>query len=289
MLKFLKKNWLTLALVLAFLAGLCVLLYPYVSSYLNSLRQSRVVSQYQRAVSNMSEEDFSAFLKAANAYNGELLKKGDRFKLSEEELEEYNTLLNITGSGVMGTLEIDKINVNLPIYHGTNEAVLQIGAGHFEGTSLPVGGPSTHTVITGHRGLPSSTLLTRLDRMEEGDTFILRILNMTLTYEVDRILVVEPDDVSALGIEPDMDYCTLVTCTPYGINSHRMLVRGHRVTNTPSEPSGSGAYSPESMVSDAKRVRTAQLLPVIISPVAFIMLVYLASRLIKIYGKRRKP
>ena len=224
-----------LIITAVFLAGFAVITYPFISDWINDSRQSRVVAAYHKKVETMSENDFSGLLEKAEAYNERLRGNKGRLVLTEEDRKEYESLLDFATGGVMGTIEIPQINVNLPIYHGTAEAVLQVGAGHMEGTSLPIGGKGTHTVITGHRGLPSSTLLTNLDRLKTGDVFSLKVLNRTLYYQVDQILIVEPEDVSALGIDPNMDYCTLITCTPYGINTHRMLVRGHRVEGTGEE------------------------------------------------------
>jgi len=188
------------------------------------------VAGYIDDVAGMDGARTQALLEAAHEYNQTLRRKADRFTFTQEETAEYKTLLD-TGRGVMGILNIDKIGVKLPIYHGTDEGVLQAGLGHLQGSSLPVGGIGTHSLITGHRGLPSSKLLSNLDKMAEGDVFILHILSETLTYRVDQITVVEPDEVSALDIEPTKDHCTIVTCTPYGINSHRLLVRGQRIEN----------------------------------------------------------
>jgi len=225
-----KKFLTVLIFTLAILLTLGLLLYPSVSSYVNSLSQSRAVAHYFDDIASVSNEEAQRMLAEAREYNGELLTKSGRFNPSEEETARYHELLD-AGRGVMGVLMIDKINVKLPMYHGTDEGVLQVGLGHMQGTSLPVGGPSTHAFITGHRGLPSSTLLTELDKMVEGDRFILYVLGETMTYEVDNIVTVLPHDVKELNITPGADYCTLVTCTPYGINSHRLLVRGTRVDN----------------------------------------------------------
>lgn len=222
---------LTIILVLVFLVGLSLLLYPTVSDYWNSLHQSRAITGYTEQVAGLDTETYDRLWAEAEAYNETLLNKPDRFRMTDEELEEYEQLLSVSGSDVIGYIEIDKIDCYLPIYHGTSESVLQVGVGHLEGSSLPVGGESTHCVVSGHRGLPSARLFTDLDRMEEGDIFSLYVLNEKLSYEVDQILVVEPAEVDALAIEEGEDYCTLVTCTPYGINTHRLLVRGHRVEN----------------------------------------------------------
>jgi len=224
-----KRHLATAGIILFFFAGLTVFLYPIVSDYINSRRQTRVVFTYLEEIEEMNYTYIAEMLEVARAYNETLRTRHNRFVFSDEERAEYRALLDVAGRGVIGILEIDLINVMLPIYHGTDESVLQIGAGHLEGSSLPVGGEGTHAVITGHRGLPSSTLLTRLDRLAVGDTFSLHVLNEVLIYQVNQILIVTPDDTAALNIVPGMDYCTLITCTPYGINSHRMLVRGIRV------------------------------------------------------------
>lgn len=211
-----------------------MLLYPSVSNYWNSFHQSQAIASYVDAVDNLDEADYSRLLSDAQAYNASLLSKSNRYKLSDAEYEEYESLLNISGNGIMGYIEIPSISCTLPIYHGTDASILQIAAGHIEGTSLPVGGEGTHCVLSGHRGLPSAQLFTNLDKLVEGDLFVIRVLDETLTYEVDQILIVDPDDMDPLAIEEGKDYCTLVTCTPYGVNTQRLLVRGHRVANQPS-------------------------------------------------------
>ena len=217
-------------LILIFLAGVGLLVYPTFSDWWNDLHQSRAIAGYVEKVSDMSDEKNRAMWEAAQAYNKKLLaKSGDRFALTYEEKEAYNKVLDVTGTGIMGYVNIPKIAVSLPIYHGTDPAVLEIAVGHIEGSSLPVGGKGTHCVISGHRGLPSAKLFTDIDRLKEGDTFQLQVLNRTLTYEVDQIRIVLPDQLEDLAIDPDKDYCTLVTCTPYGVNTHRLLVRGHRI------------------------------------------------------------
>jgi sortase A len=228
---FLRKHALTLGLAAVFLVGLSVLLYPIVSDYINALHQSRVIAEYSGSVAKVDDGRYAALLAEARAYNETLPTKSERFVLSEEERAEYDALLRVSGAGVMGYLEIPAIRVKLPIYHGTGEGVLQVGIGHMEGTSLPVGGVGTHTAVTGHRGLPSSTLLTDLNKVAIGDLFVFTILDEVLTYEADSITIVEPDELDSIKFDPEMDYATLVTCTPYGINSHRLLVRGHRVDN----------------------------------------------------------
>lgn len=230
-----QRKLVTALLTIAVAIGLCLLLYPAVSNLWNSYHQSKVVVSYTETVSGMSEEEKEAMRQAARDYNW-ILNKRERLlgTMTDEELKEYNSLLDVTGTGIMGYIEIPEIDVSLAIYHGTSEAVLTSGAGHIEGSSLPVGGRSTHSVISGHRGLPSAMLFTDIDQLKEGSVFYLHILGEVLTYEVDQILTVEPHETGALKIEDGQDYCTLVTCTPYGINSHRLLVRGHRI-ETPED------------------------------------------------------
>ena len=230
-----RKKSTTIILLLILLTGLSLLLYPTVSDYWNSFHQSRAIAGYTERVAEMDTADYEAMWNAAVEYNQRLLADtGNRYRMTEAEEEEYESLLDVTGTGIMGYVEIPKIKTSLPIYHGTDEAVLQIAIGHLAGSSLPVGGEGTHCVLTGHRGLPSAKLFTNLDEMEEGDTFSLHVLDQTLTYEVDQIRIVEPQELEDLEIEAGKDYCTLVTCTPYGVNSHRLLVRGHRI-ETPEE------------------------------------------------------
>ena len=270
-----KKYLISIAVILVFLVGLSVLLYPTISAYVNSRSQSRVVAMYYEDVSGLNKEDLRPLFEAAREYNASLLRKQDRFTFTEEETAEYNRLLN-TGCDIMGVLFIDKINVRLPIYHGTSEGVLQVGIGHLQGSSLPVGGLGTHTIVSGHRGLPSSTLLTYLDKMEKGDVFVLYILGEELTYQVDQITVVEPSEVSAMDIDPEMDYCTLVTCTPYGINSHRLLVRGHRIENVESRTFGM-------IYADAERLDKPTTIMIFIVPVLLALMIYIILKCKKIH------
>ncbi|MCD8321763.1 MAG: class C sortase [Oscillospiraceae bacterium] len=223
----------TIILILVFLIGLGILLYPSVSEWWNSRVQSRAVAVYDEAVAAMSETDYTAYWEAAEAYNETLFEIGSASAIANTDLvdEEYWDLLDVGGTGIMGYITIEKINVELPIYHGTSASVLSAGAGHLEGTSLPVGGASTHTVISAHRGLPSALLFTNLDQLEVGDTFTITVLDQVLTYEVDQISIVLPSEIENLYIEEGQDYCTLMTCTPYGINTHRLLVRGVRTAN----------------------------------------------------------
>ena len=223
-----KKHISTIIIALIFLAGLGFLLYPTVSNLWNRAHQSHAIATYTKQVEKLDDSQNKEMLKAARKYNKSLLKKSDHWKLSKKDKKKYESLLDVSGTGIMGYIEVPKIDCSLPIYHGTDEGALQIAIGHLEGSSLPVGGKSTHCVLSGHRGLPSARLFTDLDQMEEGDVFVLNVLSRKLAYEVDQIKVVLPDEMSDLEIVQGKDLCTLVTCTPYGINTHRLLVRGHR-------------------------------------------------------------
>ncbi len=223
-----KKHISTIIIALIFLAGLGFLLYPTVSNLWNRAHQSRAIATYTKQVEKLDDSQNKEMLKAARKYNKSLLKKSDHWKLSKKDKKKYESLLDVSGTGIMGYIVVPKIDCSLPIYHGTDEGALQIAIGHLEGSSLPVGGKSTHCVLSGHRGLPSARLFTDLDQMEEGDIFVLNVLGRKLAYEVDQIKVVLPDEMSDLEIVQGKDLCTLVTCTPYGINTHRLLVRGHR-------------------------------------------------------------
>lgn len=225
------KKLSTVLLIATFVAGLSLLLYPTVSNYWNTLHASRAVATYVDAVQNMGEDKRREMLQKAIDYNKSLTSDNQRLTISSARRQEYESILDVDGNGMIGYIEIPNINITLPVYHGTNDDVLQIAVGHLDWTSLPVGGTSTHCVLSGHRGLPSAKLFTNLDQVKEGDTFVIRVLDEVLTYEVDQIRIVEPAAVDDLMIENGKDYCTLVTCTPYGVNSHRLLVRGHRVEN----------------------------------------------------------
>lgn len=229
--KGLKKQLPNIIFSLIFLIGLGVFLYPSVSNYINSRHQSRAITNYDEAVATLTEQDYSRFWEAAYAFNEKLAAaQSDSFlALSGELEEEYRQALDPTGTGIMGTIEIENIGVSLPIYHGTEESVLQVGIGHLEGTSLPTGTESTHAILSGHRGLPSAKLFTDIDQMIVGDTFLLHILDRTFAYQVDNISIVLPEDTGGLGITDGKEYVTLVTCTPYGVNTHRLLVRAKRV------------------------------------------------------------
>ena len=271
-----KRNKSTILLILALLIGLSLLLYPTVSDYWNSFHQSRAIAGYVEAVAELDEVDYEHYLAQAEAYNQSLLTNPRRYTPTQEEHQLYESLLDVSGNGIMGYVEIPKIDVTLPIYHGTSETVLQIAVGHIEGSSLPVGGSSTHSVLSGHRGLPSAKLFTDLDEMEEGDTFLIHVLDEVLTYEVDQITVVEPHEVEQLAIEEGEDLCTLVTCTPYGVNSHRMLVRGHRVETVEE--------SIFRVSADALRVDPLLVAPVVAVPILLGLLVWLL-----ISTRKRKP
>lgn len=220
--------------VVGLMIGAGILFYPTISSRWNKYRDAMLISDYTRTVNNYSEDQYKDVFVAAKAYNDQHLSNYimDAFDESTEDYiltHPYDTLLNPMGDYVMGYIEIPKIDLRLPIYHGVGTEALEKGAGHIEGTSLPIGGPGTHAVLSGHRGLPGRKLFTDLDLIKEGDQFYLQVLNETLAYEVDQILTVLPHESKALDIVPGEDLVTLVTCTPYGVNSHRLLIRGHRI------------------------------------------------------------
>lgn len=250
-----KGKMTNILLILILIAGLSLLIYPSFSDYWNSFTQSKVIVDYTQQIENLDAEKYDQLLAKARSYNESLIGRRNHYLLSDEQKKEYEELLDVTGIGIMGYIEIPAISVTIPIYHGTSDAVLQIAVGHLDWTSLPVGGESTHCVISGHRGLPSARIFTDLDKLVVGDIFALRILDEVLTYEVDQILIVEPDETDELLIEEGKDYCTLVTCTPYGINTHRILLRGHRIEN----------------VEEAKIIKVtseaAQIEPLIIAPI----------------------
>jgi sortase A len=226
-----KKHFSTIVLSIILLIGLSFLLYPTVSDYWNSFHESRAILGYTDGVHELDTKTLDEMWEQAEEYNAALQNQTDRFSMTDEQEYEYNNLLNVNGDGIMGYVEIPSINVSLPIYHGVSDAVLQMGAGHIPGSSLPVGGKGSHCILSGHRGLVSAQLFSDLNLVSEGDIFTLNVLNRTLTYEVDQIRIVLPDELDDLEIDPNQDYCTLVTCTPYGVNTHRLLVRGHRIAN----------------------------------------------------------
>ena len=273
--RLIRKHFTTILLVLILLTGVSLLLYPTVSDYWNSFHQSQAIASYVEAVAEIDNTDYEKMWQEAVAYNEKLKDNSGRWTPTDEELEEYERLLNVSDTGIMGYIEIPKIKVSLPIYHGTDEAILQIAIGHIPGSSLPVGGKGTHCVVSGHRGLPSAKLFTDLDQLEEGDLFMMRILDETLTYEVDQVRIVEPEELSDLEIDEDKDLCTLVTCTPYGINSHRLLVRGHRVENLKEDTIR--------VTADAQQID-----PVMVAPAVAVPLILLLCIGAWIGGRRRR-
>lgn len=266
-----KKHLSTILITILFLAGFSVLLYPTVSNYVNSKHQTQAIASYEKRMKNMDKSSYDAIIQEARAYNEQILSNQARFAMQGKELEHYLHLLGSTG-GAIGYIEIDSIDVSLPLYLGDSSAVLRVGAGTMPGSSLPIGGTGTHSVITGHRGLPSSKLFTHLDQVKEGDLFVLHVLNETLTYQVDQIHIVEPKDLTKLEIDPDQDYCTLVTCTPYGINTHRMLVRGHRVENN------SHINGADHVVADAIQIDFMLIAPILAIPLILLLLIGLFLR-----------
>lgn len=261
-----KSSFVTAILIAAFFIGALLLLYPTISDFWNSFHQSRAIASYAEQVADLDENAYDRLWEDARTYNKTLGDRMNRFVMAEEQKKAYAALLNIADNGVMGYIEIPKVRCNLPIYHGTDEAVLQVAIGHVPGSSLPVGGESTHCVLSGHRGLPSAKLFTNLDELETGDVFMLRVLDETLTYEVDQIRTVLPNELGDLAIVEGEDYCTLVTCTPYGINSHRLLVRGHRVENH-------AGVSTIRVTADAMQIEPLQVAPLVAAPILVVMLV----------------
>ena len=265
----------TVILLVILLLGIALLLYPTVSDYYNSFHQTKAIAGYTEELTHIDEDRYAELWSAAEAYNASLVGRDNDYLLSDEQKAQYDELLNVSGTGIMGYIEIPTLRSTLPLYHGTDEAVLQIALGHLEWTSLPVGGESTHCVISGHRGLPSAKLLTDLDRLEPGDVFMLCILDKVLTYEVDQIKIVLPSDTEALKIVEGDDYCTLVTCTPYGINTHRLLVRGHRIEN---------AEEARTAVVTADAI---QIDPLIVAPIAAIPILLLLLIIILLPNHRQ--
>ena len=263
-----RKHVSTITTVLVFLAGLSLLLYPTFSNWWNASRQSQAISDYAGKVDEMDAEEYARLWREAWEYNRALAEQSTRYALTEEQKERYEKLLNVSGDGIMAYIEIPKIGCRLPIYHGTKESALQIAAGHLEWSSLPVGGESAHCVISGHRGLPRAKLFTDLDKMEEGDQFFITVLNKRLTYEVDQIQVVEPEEVEDLTIEKGKDYVTLVTCTPYAINTHRLLVRGRRI-ETPDK------LKHIRVTADAIKIEPIITAPIMALPLLLVLLLWL--------------
>ena len=267
-----KKNKSTIILILVFFVGLSVMLYPTISDYVNQLHQTRAVANYAADVDKLSDADYTAYFEAADAFNAQIAADPDALYFPDR-FPSYESTLDVTGTGIMGYITIEKIGVELPIYHGTSDAVLQVAAGHLESTSLPVGGASTHAVISAHRGLPSAKLFTNLDQLEVGDTFTITVLDRTLTYEVDNISIILPTETDSLKVSEGKDYITLMTCTPYGINTHRLLVRGRRIT-TPDK------LKHIRVTSDAIKIEPILTAPIMALPLLLVLLFWLlfASR-----------
>lgn len=263
-----QGSFTTLLLLVILFAGISLLLYPGISNHWNSLHATKAITTYADDVSQIDSADYDRMWQEAIAYNTALAAHENIFALTDTEKAEYEQLLNISGHGIMGYIEIPAIEVSLPIYHGTDESVLQVAIGHLEWSSLPTGGPGTHCVVSGHRGLPSSKLLTHLDKLTEGDIFLMRILDEVLTYEVDQILIVEPHETESLNIEPGKDLCTIVTCTPYGINTHRLLVRGHRIENLENA-------NVLRVTAEAIQIEPLLVAPVLAAPVLLLLLILL--------------
>lgn len=269
-----KRKLSTMLLILVFFAGLSLLLYPSLSDYWNSFHASQAVATYSEEVRNLNADKYDRLIGEAREYNAALPGRYKAFFLSESDRSTYNALLDVNGTGVMGYIEIPTIQISLPIYHGTEDEVLQIAVGHLDWSSLPVGGEGTHCVLSGHRGLPSAKLFTNLDKLVAGDKFVIRVLDEVMTYEVDQILIVEPNDLSALAIEKGKDLCTLVTCTPYGVNSHRLLVRSHRVENESEEIR---------VTSDAIKID-----PLIVAPAVALPMLLALLFILLVSGKKKK-
>ncbi len=260
-----KKHGSTILLVLILLIGLSLMLYPSFADWWNSFHQSRAIVDYDQALADLSEADYSAFFEEAHDYNRRI-REIDFPLMYHEDVSGYMQALNLTGNGIMGYIEIPKIDVSLPIYHGTSESVLQVAVGHLEGTTLPTGGLGNHCALSAHRGLPSARLFTDLDKMEVGDIFTLTVLDRVLTYEVDQILIVDPQDVEALYPVEGRDLCTLITCTPYGINTHRMLVRGTRIENIEEK-------RVIHVTADAIQIEPVIVAPLVAAPMLLILLI----------------
>lgn len=272
-----KKHMSTIIAILVFIIGLSLLLYPTVSNYWNSKHQSRVVANYTDTLAKMDKKEKQYAIDQAVQYNESLVLNGNRFSPSDSELSLYKSLLNADGTGMMGYITIPEIRCKLAIYHSVDDSVLQVGVGHLEGSSLPVGGSSTHCVISGHRGLPSARLFTDIDRLEKEDLFYLHVYGKVLAYEVDKISVVEPEDYGPLEIEEGKDLCTLLTCTPYGINTQRLMVRGHRVVDS--------LYDESNITSDAARVDTLMVASCV--GVVFLLVGFIVSKIWRLRGHEK--
>lgn len=273
-----KKNK-TIILVLFFFMGLLIWLYPSLSDFYNQKIQSKEIGNYESFIEEMEEKDYSKLFQEAYDYNNSLQDLKDPYIQAPTKLKNYNDIMNINGNGMIGYISIDKIKVELPIYHGTSESVLSTGVGHLEGSSLPVGGEGTHAVLSAHRGLPSSKLFTDLDKLEIGDIFSVTILNQMFTYKVEYIEIVEPHDIENLKINPKEDYLTLMTCTPYGINTHRLLVRGKRIENI---------EKPTYITTEAFKVSKLTVTPLVAVPIIFTLLLYIVFKPVKAFNNKIK-
>ncbi len=271
-----KKNK-TIIMVLFFFMGLLIWLYPSLSDFYNQKVQSQVIVDYESLLEKYTEEDYSEIFSAANEYNEKLSQFADPY-LSYKKLKNYDNLIDVNGHGMIGYISINKIKVELPIYHGTSENVLSNAVGHLEGSSLPIGGLGTHAVLSAHRGLPSSKLFTDVDKLEIGDTFSITVLNQMYTYEIDQITIVEPQDLSDLAIDPGEDYVTLMTCTPYGINTHRLLVRGKRIENQ---------EKPKYITTEAFKISTLTVTPLVAVPIILVLLIIIVLQPIKNNNKAK--
>ena len=271
----------TIILVAIFFVGLCILLYPTVSDFWNEKRQSQAIINYDDLIVDLTPEDYSEHFRKANEYNRKLGLISSPFIGYMTLEKEYYDTLDVNGDGMMGYITIEKIKVQLPIYHGTSDKVLNSAVGHVEGSSLPVGGTGTHSVLSAHRGLPSAKLFTNLDKLEIGDVFTIRILDKTITYQVDQVLIVLPDEINDLYAVNGEDYCTLVTCTPYGINTHRMLVRGNRIENIEEDKK-------VNVITEAYRIDPLIVTPAVAAPMLGILLIFLIVKSSKDKKKIKK-
>lgn len=269
----------TLFLTITLMIGVCLMAYPSVSDWWNSFHQTQAIAKYSQSVANMERKEFDRMIDEAEAYNAKLVGQKHRFVLTDSQRKEYNNVLDVNGTGIMAYIDIPKIDVSLPIYHGVDQDVLQVAIGHIEGSSLPVGGKGTHSVVSGHRGLPAAKLFTNLDLLEPGDRFIVQVLDRTITYEVDQIRIVLPEEFQDLEIDPDKDLMTLVTCTPYKVNSHRLLVRGHRVEN--DNPNAAN------ITADALLYKPYYVAPIVAAPILLILLIMMLITTSSGYRQRK--
>ncbi len=267
-----KHKWSTFILLLIFFIGLSVMLYPAISSYWNSRTQSKAIIDYEKMLESIPKEDYTELFARADEYNKKLSELNHPL-IEYGKIDGYFEILDLTGTGMMGYVAIEKINVELPLYHGTDDDVLSVAVGHIQGTSFPVGGKNVHAVVSAHRGLPSATLFTHLDRLEIGDTFKITVLDRVLTYQVDSVKTINPDDVSALEIEENEDYCTLLTCTPYGINTHRLIVRGKRIETVEQKT----IY----ITSDAYQIDSLIVTPIVALPILFTLMMIVLFKPVK--------